>query len=290
MNAPEFSIVICVGCKDVFVVKKVIRQIRRGFIIGGDTIYLLTNSRFFCFYSEQYCDENNVVLLDESKLLPNLNIKIVRDLVNRHFTEPMRAGWYFQQFLKMGFALTEYAKDYYLIWDADTFPTTPLQFFDDHGSMLLTQKEEYHRPYFETMKRLIGLGKTVDFSFIAEHMLVKTNYMRELIHTIEKNEIKGEYWFEKVINAIEPSSILGFSEFETYGTWVNCNHRDSISYRRLRTMRDAGCLYGRAIKEKELKKYDGITDTISVEARDFPPFPRNIYQYAQFAFLYMLKP
>lgn len=290
MTPPVFDIIISVGCKDVFVVKKVIRQIRRGFLIGGNKIYLLTNTRFFRFYSKHYCEENNVVLLDECKLIPNLTVKKVRELVDSHFTEPMRAGWYFQQFLKMGFALSEYAKDYYLIWDADTFPTTPLQFFDEHGRMLFTQKDEYHRPYFETMQRLMGLGKTVEFSFIAEHMMVKTNYMRELIHTIEKSEIKGDYWFEKVINAIDPSSILGFSEFETYGTWVNCNHRDSISYRRLRTIRDAGCLYGRAIKEKELKKYDGTTDTMSVEARDFPPFPRNIYQYAQFVFLYMLKP
>jgi len=286
----SFDVIICVGCKDVFVVKKVVRQIRRGFIEGCDKIYLIINSRFFSFYGKKFCSENKVILINENTIVHNLDLKKMRSLVDSHFTKPMREGWYFQQFLKMGFALSECAKDYYLIWDADTFPTTPLQFFDDYGSMLLTQKEEYHRPYFETMKRLIGLGKTVDFSFIAEHMLVKTIYMRELIHTIEKNEIKGEYWFEKVINAIEPSSILGFSEFETYGTWVNCNHRDSISYRRLRTMRDAGCLYGRAIKEKELKKYDGITDTISVEARDFPPFPRNIYQYAQFAFLYMLKP
>ena len=55
-------------------------------------------------------------------------------------------------------------------------------------------------------------------------------------------------------------------------------------------MRDAGFVYEMDMNEKVLKKYDGITDTISVEARDFPPFPRNIYQYAQFAFLYMLKP
>ena len=49
-------------------------------------------------------------------------------------------------------------------------------------------KNEYHVPYFETMKNLTDLGKTADFSFIAEHMMFKTEYMKELLNVIENSK------------------------------------------------------------------------------------------------------
>ncbi len=55
-------------------------------------------------------------------------------------------------------------------------------------------------------------------------------------------------------------------------------------------MRRAGFLFGRSMKDYEIKEFDGVTDTISLEAGHMPYFPRNIVQYAQLAFLRLLKP
>ncbi len=60
---------------------------------------------------------------------------------------------------------------------------------------------------------------------------------------------------------------------------------ERVAYRRLHTMRQAGSLFGRAIRRREIELFNGVTDTLSVEAGHIPPFPRNLYQYAQFVFL-----
>ena len=284
----DFDIVICVGVKDLFIVKKTIRQIRRGGIITQGCIYLIVNQKYHKYYSNRFKTKYNVVLLDENSILPGLTFDTVSRLVKQHFSKPMRSGWYFQQFLKMAFSGSQYVKEYYLVWDADTLPTTPLTFFEG-GKVLLTEKSEYHHPYFDTMERLVGLSKTAKFSFIAEHMMFNTNYMRELLNEIMKSKEVGTTWWEKIINAISPSEILGFSEFETYGTYVITKHQQTIVTRKLHTMRRAGKLFGRCIKQKEIDEFNGVTDTISVEATHIPPFPRNILQYAQLLFLYMIK-
>lgn len=177
-----FDVVICVGVKDVLIVKKTVRYVNK--YICPMHIFLLTHKKFFGFYSQRFLQDEHVCLINESTLVPGMDITSIRTLVDSHFTHKMRAGWYFQQFLKMGFALSPYASDYYLIWDADTLPTSPLTFFDEEGRMLLARKTEYHTPYFDTMQRLIGMGKSVDFSFIAEHMIIKTEYMKLLINNI----------------------------------------------------------------------------------------------------------
>jgi hypothetical protein len=284
----KFDIIISVGVKDIFIVKKTILYINQN--INPSKIFLITNLRFFGFYSKKFLTANNVILLDESKLIPGVDINVVKDMVDNHFSTHFRAGWYFQQFLKIGFSLTEFATDYYLIWDADTIPTTPLSFFDENERMLLTLKDEYNIPYFDTMKRLTGLEKQVDKSFIAEHMIIKTSYMKELINIISHANIPGNTWIEKIINSTPSDNGLSFSEFETYGTWIYANHPESIAFRNLRTMRHAGRLFGRMIKRREIDEFRGVTDTISLEARDFPTGYRRLIQYSQLLLLRLLKP
>lgn len=283
----SFDVIISVGVKDIFIVKKNIYYVNKN--INPRHIYLLLNKKFFRFYSKHFLESERVTLLDESLLIPGLDIEEVRKLVNSHFLHGMRGGWYFQQFLKMGFALSDYATEYYLIWDADTIPTSPLVFFDEKDRMLITKKTEYHLPYFETMQRLINMGKSADFSFIAEHMIIKTEYMKELIRIISQNS-SDKKWYEIIIDAVNPKDGLGFSEFETYGTFVYNKYPDDFIFRKLHTFRRAGCLFGRCMTNREINEFNGVTDTISLEAGHIPPFPRNIGQYVQLGFLYLLKP
>lgn len=284
----NFDVVICVGVKDVFIVKKTIKYVLLH--IHPRKIFLITNPRFFNFFKSIQKKYVEVTLINESQLIDGVDITVTRRLVNAHFINGMRAGWYFQQFLKMGFALSQYAKDYYLVWDADTIPTSDLNFFSESGSVLMAQKEEYHTPYFETMSRLIGLGKSVDFSFIAEHMMFNVTYMQELIEKISSSSISGSNWCEKIINATNPNTGLAFSEFETYGTFIHTYHPQSVEYRHLHTMRHAGRLFGRLIKDYEIKEFEGVTHTISLEAGDFPHGIRKWGALLQLVFLRIFRP
>ncbi len=84
--------------------------------------------------------------------------------------------------------------------------------------------------------------------------------MKELIKRVESSPVTGDHWVEKIINSTDPSEPNGFSEFETYGTYCGVQHPDLYQLRELRTFRNAGKLYGRGVKDKQLavlaQKYD----------------------------------
>ena len=282
MNDLNYNIIIPCARKDLSFIPKVVKYIRKN-LIEADRIYIITNTDNISYLQRHLkkSDTTNVVTLDENKMLKNLSFAIVKEYLSKKEWY-VRQGWYFQQFLKMGFALTDYAKDYYLSWDADTLPLSQLSFFDD-GYPLFTIKKEFHPAYFETMEKLFeGGGKVFDYSFIAEHMLFKTSIMKELICEIEANKkLEGKDWVEKCINACEFSQTdiykePYFSEFETYGTYANIHHPDLYRMRQLNTFRGAGYIRGRKISDKMLETISLDLDIASFEYGATPPFPYNI--------------
>jgi len=273
----KYDIVISVGTKDCLIVKKTIRYIFEN--LPSDAIYIITDSRNKIFFSKNFLIKYNVVLLDENKIIPSLNFSEVKKIMDNHFDKSITIyGWYFQQFLKMGFSLSSFAKDKYLIWDADTIPLKKMCFIEN-DKMVITPKSEFHQPYFDTLNRLLGLNKTVDFSYIAEHMMIDVTIMRNLILEIEKSNVEGNIWYEKIINAVGFSHPNGFSEFETYGTYSYINYPDRYVCKELSTLRNAGLKYGRIVSELEINLLKKDYDTASFEINDIPPFPRNILQW-----------
>jgi hypothetical protein len=89
---------------------------------------------------------------------------------------------------------------YYLIWDADTIPVKRVKMFN-LNKPFFDVKTEYHKPYFETMNKLFPkLRKLYNYSFISEHMVINTEFMKALINEININtNISGDIWYEKVI-------------------------------------------------------------------------------------------
>ncbi len=171
----------------------------------------------------------NVGFIHENELL---TFESVRDCMAAHLrpllgSEPVlrgAVGWYYQQFLKM-----EYSRicedEYYLVWDGDTIPCAPFSMFQEEtGLPYLDVKQEYHALYFETLEKILpGMRKVIGKSFISEHMLFNKGIMQELIAKIEENDaVPGATYWEKIIHSIRPEQIYdsGFSEFETYGTYV----------------------------------------------------------------------
>ena len=192
-----------------------------------------------------FVNENDIIPFDDvhsvmaSKLAPLLN---GRELP-RGIT-----GWYYQQFLKM-----EYSRicndEYYMSWDGDTVPCKCFSMFKEDGKPFLDLKHEFNELYFTTMGRLVpGLGKFIDASFISEHMLFKCDIMKQLIEKIESNnEIPGNRFYEKIINCIPLEDIQenGFSEFETYGTWIAKKYPDKYRLRHWKSLRNTGFMINR---------------------------------------------
>lgn len=147
-------------------------------------------------------------------------------------------GWYYQQFLKMQFS-TICDSEHYLCWDADTVPLRKIEMFSSDGTPFFDVKTECQDMYFITINRLFNFGKIIGKSFVSEHMLFKKNYMLEMIDDIEKTKFEGSKYFEKILNAAGSDNIsLGFSEFETYGSWVGMHYPSAYKLRDWKSFRN----------------------------------------------------
>lgn len=285
------NIIISLATKDFQIVKKVIKYCRLYLQTEEESIFLITKRENKIFFRHSWLKKNHVALIDEDNMVSGLSFAQVKQYLELHFQHSTHIypGWYLQQFLKMGFALTPYAKDEYLIWDSDTIPLHKLC-FKDNNKYLLTVKTENHSPYFDTMQHLFGFGKLCDRSFIAEHMPINTNIMRELISRIEESTVPGMNWFEKIINATSGTDEQAFSEFETYGNYCIKYHPEIFETRPLITMRTAGLLYGRGVTRRQLALLAKMEfDTASFELRHIPTFPRNIANWAERIYLAILR-
>lgn len=211
-----YDVIIPVAKKDCFFLRYVIKYIRIN-LPEAEQIYIITNKNNIKRVS-RYIDKQ-CLLINEGFLLKGLTYEHTKRLIEDAGGDIKRTGWYFQQLLKYAFSYSKYAKEYYLSWDSDTLPLQHLSFFTD-GHSLFTGKAEYHKPYFHTMQRLIGIGKIVNYSFIAEHMIFKCSIVRELLQKIENNSPAKYNWVESIIHACDfAHEVNCFSEFETYGTY-----------------------------------------------------------------------
>lgn len=263
--------------KDAFFVHRTIKYIQE-YLHDVDKIYVISNKKNNVILNRIPKRFNNVVILDENNIIDGLSFSAVKESLRR-FGADRITGWYFQQFIKLGFALTSYASQFYMSWDADTLPLSEIPFEKD-GKIYFDYKKEYHKPYFETINNLLGLKKEFEHSFIAEHMMFEKEYVLQMISDINRNGASGFTWWEKIIDACDFSeSLNSFSEFETYGTYVYSKNRDHMIFRQLSTFRKGGMICGRLISDNKIKDLSFDLDTVSFELRDMPCFPLNIGQY-----------
>ena len=251
-------------------------------VIREDSSVILSNKVLL----EKFIPFENLVFITNKKTmeeLPDLarNINVVNEESMISYEEvreylkkinpnaAKRTGWYLQQFLKM-----EYSKicnkEYYLIWDSDTLPVRKYVPFDENGKPYFDMKTEFHKPYFNTISNIFfGMGKSIDGSYISEHMIIKTDYMRKLIDEIEMNDdIPGTHFWEKILNSIDVKDLpmSGFSEFETYGTYVQNRYKDQYSYRNWKSVRNCGeCFRVNRLEKRDIEWIATQFDAVSFE-------------------------
>lgn len=264
----DFDCVIPVAGKDVFLLFKSVKYININ--LNPNYIYIITKGSIINILKYVFRLPGNVILLDEDKIVPNLTFETLRKILVNNGINQKLTGWYLQQFVKMGFSTTKYCKDYYLSWDADTIPLKKIELFNINGKPYFTMKEEYHRPYFVTIKKIFGYEKSSEYSFISENMMFNKKIMNELIITIENVGKSGDSWFKKIIDEMPANENNAFSEFETYGTFVINKMPNSYEMRILNTYRDAGKIITRKIKSDIINKKFYDYDTITLEYRDDP--------------------
>lgn len=150
--------------------------------------------------------------------------------------------WYYQQFLKYQFCESAYnTGHYYVVMDSDTIPLRCIR-FTDGDAYLFNRKPEYHIAYFKLLGRLfpgIDCSNPCVFghSFISEYMPFDTAILKEMLRKLGGPDWSG--WVRTVMEGVRDIGCptLGFSEYESYGTYMSNYHRDRVRFHHLETCR-----------------------------------------------------
>lgn len=221
---------------------------------------------------EKGCQGINCEFIDEDYLYEGLTYAVIKNMIiQRDQYSGWRTGWYLQQFLKMAYAFS-CEDNYYLVWDVDTIPINRIEMLDQEGKPFFDIKEEYHRPYFTLIKKLFHsqIKRENEFSYISEHMLINTDYMKRMVCEIDNDSmLEGNNFFQKIINTILDIDLggSGFSEFETYGNYVYRRFPGIYQFRKLRTLRNGDRYLHYPPREPELRWAAASYDIITLENR-----------------------
>ena len=112
-------------------------------------------------FNETLGHHQNVTFIPESDLISPQSF---RDLLRKYAAELgvqeqeiKHVNWYYQQALKISFALqTAVDRRSVVMLDADTILLKKIEFFSKGRSSLYGSLSEYHDPYFQTIKNLLG--------------------------------------------------------------------------------------------------------------------------------------
>jgi hypothetical protein len=162
------------------------------------------------------CLPREVKVIAEESLMGDVTVEAVARSLPAAVAQ--RAGWYFQQLLKMEAVRQLPETSEALIWDGDTVPLRPMAFKDAEDRIGFYVGRECHEPYFDTTRRLLGMARAMPHSFIAQCMYVRVRWIHQLLAAIEHRA--GTGWVAAILASIPGKSPSEFSEYETIGTFV----------------------------------------------------------------------
>jgi len=260
----NIDIVIPISVNDYNVAKTTIPYVLS--FLEPKRIVVVGNSKISEFIKQDFADNSKVSFVDEDKMIEGLSFKYLRNVMTARNAEK-RTGWYYQQLLKLGYALTT-EDDYYITWDADMIPLKKISFFDSENHPLFSSSNEYNHRYFNTLKNLLNLDKCIKDSFISEHMVFNTETVRTMLGEIESDS--GKKWYDRIIECVSDDHLTGsgFSEFETYGTYCVTRYPDKYRFRKLHALRGGKTIFGVIPDVEVLKWLSKCYDTISFEKFD----------------------
>jgi hypothetical protein len=163
-----------------------------------------------------------------------LNRQYVEQRLNKeHPKLAFRAGWFYQQFIKLGcsYAIPRLSESYVVV-DADVVFLKKVNFFDN-GKLLLASSNEYNEPYFRCYEKLLGQTPDKKHSFVSHHMPFSKAIVLGLISIIERRF--NRKWYDAVLDSVDGDYSM-FSEYETFGHFAQSYHPEKCRIRRLRNL------------------------------------------------------
>jgi hypothetical protein len=168
-------------------------------------------------------DEEEIIKFSDFKsIYKKLNIKInYKDEFN------LRLKWYYQQALKITFALNFIKNKHQnlVIWDADTVILKKIDFFRDNVSIKYGNFFEYHKDYYETNKEIFDKVPKYFISFLNQFIAMSVsecnfflnNYLKDDFEKKDLGFIISKLIFRSIFNKHKIYKGSLFSEYEFLG-------------------------------------------------------------------------
>lgn len=205
-----YDIVICMHSADRDIAIKTIKSLH--YFLNSRRIYVITSSSDFKILRKNVRNNISLHFVDENAVIKNLDLSETKNLLAYDKRSEQRANWYFQQLLKMGIALHPEIANHYLIWDSDTILFQSINFLDDSGAILFNKTPDIEESYFDLIDDLLGIKRQVNYSFINEHLMIKKEYMIELINVLQEKSPANMSWDRFIFHTLKKQtfSYLGW--------------------------------------------------------------------------------
>ena len=218
-NNLDFNIFIPVSKKDKKIVKNAVDNNQK-FIQGSYNIFLLS--------------DNKNININNTKFLRKEDFPFSKEEIENKIKNN-RAGWVYQQLCKIYFASNLNPSRFTLVLDSDLFFVKPIKFFDKNSIPIYTTSEEFHKPYFDHMQKLLPQLHRFDEkeSGIVHHMVFDKKIINEMINKIEKHTSTNFY--DAFIDYLDfEMTESPCSEYEMYFNYIQIYHQDNHSKRKLK--------------------------------------------------------
>lgn len=199
-----------------------------------------------CRHLYKHIRYNNLFCEDENNVLPNLSITRIKKILNSiksdysdrqyGFGGHSIAGWYLQQFLKLGIGFSKLnITSRYLIWDSDGIMLQNFYGFElAHRRIPIFTFTPCASQYVRTYAALTHTReKNLSYGFVIHNMIIDSQIVSNFLRNICKTNHKHDCWIKKILetsceNQTSWFCSMGFSEYETYGRWSTSYHHNSV--------------------------------------------------------------
>ncbi|MGG4498947.1 DUF6492 family protein [Brevibacillus reuszeri] len=205
--------------KDLVTLPHVINSIRKyvKHPIGRIMIIAPKNQRIINF-----CRRKGCRFINEASVLP-----IGKKGIYSHTGRWNRAGWLYQQLLKLsGDKLS--SQRFFLVIDADTVLIRP-HLFRINKKTVFYCRNWTHQEYKNAYRKLLGKRATSPVSFVTHYMLFDRAKLSRLKRIIASRHNRN--WYIAILDRINKSKPINFSEFETYGNFVRSHYPGAMIIR-----------------------------------------------------------
>lgn len=142
-----------------------------------------------------------------------------------------RAGWLYQQFLKLYcHSVISDLSEGFVVVDADTIFLRNVSF--DPKKYYFCKTKEYHGPYLGPIQKLLGMDQTLGFSCVCHHAIFHQPYLKEMIRSIEARH--GRSFSEVLLSSVDFCEPSCFSEWDLYANYMILNHPELCRRRQLK--------------------------------------------------------